>query len=192
VLWMYDTLMRVVLGPAVELVSHVMLLQGYTTATVFTRLVARLIALVLLLGILYFLGLFVRSRVHRAVDWVILHVPVVNTIFKALNNVFQSLADQFLGKQGFNRVVLVTFPHPGMRSLGFVTNSLTDATTGRRILCVSVLTGVMPPAGFTLFVPEEDVTDIDWTMNQTLQSIISGGITAPASIHYTPGLRVRP
>ena len=43
------------------------------------------------------------------------------------------------------------------------------------------------PAGFTLFVPEEDVTDIDWSVNQTIQAILSGGITSPASIHYFPG-----
>jgi len=42
----------------------------------------------------------------------------------------------------------------------------------------------------TLFVPEEKVTDIDWSMNQTLQAILSGGITAPAAIHYFQGLRV--
>ena len=50
-----------------------------------------MLAIVLVLFCLYFLGLFVRSRVHRAVDWVMLHVPVVNTIFKAVSNVFQSL-----------------------------------------------------------------------------------------------------
>jgi uncharacterized membrane protein len=48
----------------------------------------------------------------------------------------------------------------------------------------------MPPAGFTLFVPEESVTDIDWTTNQTLQAILSGGITAPAAIHFFEGLRI--
>ena len=76
-------------------------------------------------------------------------------------------------------MVLVEFPHPGTRSLGLVTNSLRDVTTGRTILTVCVLTGLMPPAGFTLFVPEESVTNIAWSVNETLQSILSGGITAP-------------
>jgi uncharacterized membrane protein len=76
-----------------------------------------------------------------------------------------------------------------MRSLGLVTNSLRDATTGRGILMVCVLTGVMPPTGFTLFVPEESVTNIAWNVNETLQAIVSGGITTPATIHYFEGLR---
>ena len=70
-------------------------------------------------------------------------------------NVVESLGSQFQGGAGFKRVVLVEFPHPGMRSLGLVTNSLHDATTGRTILTVCVMTGIMPPTGFTLFVPED-------------------------------------
>ena len=69
-----------------------------------------------------------------------------------------------------------------------MTNSLRDATTGRNILTVCVMTGVMPPTGFTLFVPEESVTNIAWNINETLQAILSGGITTPPTIHYFEGL----
>ena len=84
------------------------------------------------------------------------------------------------------------FPHPGSKALAFVTKTLPTPSTGRTILCVCVLTGVVPPSGFTLFVPEEEVTDVDWSVNQTLQAILSGGITAPAMIHYTRGLHAPP
>ncbi len=120
-----------------------------------------------------------RSWVYRTLDWFLLHVPVVATIYRAVRNVVESLGSQFQGGADFKRVVLVEFPHPGMRSLGLVTNSLQDVTTGRTILTVCVMTGLMPPAGFTLFVPEESVTNIAWNVNETLQAIISGGITAP-------------
>ena len=102
---------------------------------------------------------------------------------RAISNLFRSL--QGPGEEGrFRRVVLVEFPQPGLRSLAFVTNSLTDQATGRTILCVCVLTGVMPPSGFMLFVPEESVIAVDWTVNQTLQAILSGGITTPETISY--------
>jgi uncharacterized membrane protein len=164
----------------------------YFDNTFWSRYLAPVIAVVLVLSALYALGMFVRSRVLRAVDWVFLHVPVVGTIFKAVKNVFQSLGQQLEGNLGFKRIVLVEFPHPGMKSLAFVTSTLHDATTGRTILCVCLLTGVMPPAGFTLFVPEEAVTDVDWSMNQALQVILSGGITSPSAIHYYQGLQVPP
>jgi uncharacterized membrane protein len=124
--------------------------------------------------------------VTRLIDGVLLRVPVVTTIYKALSNVFQSLASQFQQPQ-FQRVVLVAFPHSGSRALAFVTNSLRDVATGKTILSVCVLTGVFPPAGFTLFVPEDSVTELEWSVNQTLQVILSGGITAPATIHFSAG-----
>jgi uncharacterized membrane protein len=51
---------------------------------------------------------------------------------------------------------------------------------------------VVPPAGFTLYVPEDQVTDVDWSVNQALQAILSGGITTPGVIHYQRGLKVPP
>ena len=187
--WLYVTLTTVVLTPAIEAVRYV-LGNHVMSQTFWYTYFAPVLAVLLVLTLLYLLGVFVQLRLMRAVDWVLMHVPVVSTIFKAVNNVFQSLGQQLQGNSGSQRVVLVEFPHPGMRSLAFVTNTLHDATTDRTILCVCVLTGVMPPAGFTLFVPEDQVTDIDWTMNQTLQAILSGGITTPATIHYVRGLSV--
>jgi uncharacterized membrane protein len=145
------------------------------------RFAAPLIGILFVLLVLYALGLVARSRLHVAVDWVLYRMPLVTTIYRAVTNVFQSL-------DRLKRVVLVDFPHPGMRALAFVTNTLRDSDTGRNILSVWVLTGVLPPAGFTLFVPEQDVTELDWTVNQTLQAILSGGITTPTEVPFERGV----
>jgi uncharacterized membrane protein len=150
------------------------------------------LAIVLMLATLYILGLIVRSWVYRTVDWMLLHVPIVATIYRAVRNVVQSLGTQLRGSADLNRVVLVEFPHPGTRSLALVTNSLRDESTGRTILSVYVPTGLMPPAGFTLFVPEESVTNISWSVNETLQSILSGGLTVPPTVHYFSGMGSHP
>ena len=184
--WLYVTIIAVVLMPPTNAVRGFLGEQG-RTGYFWETYGAPVIAVLLLLGFLYFLGFFVQTRFMRVLDWGMLKVPIVNTIFKATRNVFDSVGKQIHGESGFKRVVLVEFPQPGMRSLGFVTNSLSDVATGQTILCVTVLTGVMPPSGFTLFVPEDKVTDVDWSMNETLQAILSGGITAPATIHYTGG-----
>ena len=124
---------------------------GFDPESAWLQWVAPLIAMVLVLALLYILGLFARSWVHRAIDWVLLHVPVVTTIYKAIRNVFESLDNQFQGNS-FQRVVLIPYPSEGSKVLGFVTKTLSDATTGQSIACVCVLTGVMPPSGFTVFL----------------------------------------
>lgn len=150
------------------------------------RIIAPLTAIGAVLAALYFLGYFVRSRIAHAVDWVMLHLPLVEVVYKALRSVMRSFEGQ--GKAAKpQRVVLIAFPHPGSKALGYVTKTLTDADTGRRILCVCVLTGVVPPAGFTLFVPEDDVVDLDWSVNVMLQAVLTGGITAPDRIRYETG-----
>jgi uncharacterized membrane protein len=193
--WIFMTLERFLLNPVADIVNRIQAWMRDASAFQDIRLpdwwydiASPVLAIVLMLAILYGMGLFFRSWVYRTLDWLLLHVPVVATIYRAVRNVVNSLGAQLRGGADFKRVVLVPFPHPGARSLAFVTNSLQDVTTGRTILTVCVLTGVMPPAGFTLFVPEESVTNIAWSANDALQAIISGGITAPATIHFFEGL----
>jgi uncharacterized membrane protein len=35
-----------------------------------------------------------------------------------------------------------------------------------------------------LLVPEEEATELNWSPEQTLQAIISGGLTAPPEVRY--------
>lgn len=193
--WLYLTLSRFILNPLAGLVNRLQpwlrnssALQDFALPEWWYNLVSPVLAIVMVLAILYTLGLLIRSWVYRTLDWFLLHVPVVATIYRAVRNVVDSVGSQFQGGNNFKRVVLVAFPHPGIKSLALVTNSLRDATTGRTILSVCLFTGVMPPSGYTLYVPEEDVTNIAWSVNDTLQSILSGGLTSPPTIHFFEGI----
>jgi uncharacterized membrane protein len=194
VYWVILTLQRFVLNPLANLTASLQAYVSHYPALAnlpawWYDVASPLLAIFLAIATLYFLGLALRSWIYRWVEWLMMHVPVVNTIYRAVRNVVVSLGSQLQSGAGFQRVVLVEFPHPGLRSLGLVTNSLRDATTGRTILAVYIMTGFMPPAGFTLFVPEDSVTNIAWNVNDTLQAIISGGLTTPPTIHYVEGLR---
>jgi uncharacterized membrane protein len=193
--WIFLTLERFLLNPLAEVIHkiHAWMRNNPAISELqapdwWYNIASPVLAIVLMLVILYLMGLFFRSWVYRTLDWFLLHVPIVATIYRAARNVVNSLGSQLRGRADFKRVVLVEFPHPGIRSLGLVTNALHDATTGRTILTVCVLTGLMPPAGFTFFVPEESVINIGWSVNETLQAILSGGITTPPTIHFFEGL----
>ena len=151
--------------------------------TWFGRYVAPLIAIFFALTILYFLGMLVRSRLHRLIDWIFLHLPIVTTVYGAVRNVFLSLDQQSSLAQS-RRAVLVAFPQPGMRVPAFVTSSCRDHSTGKTILCVYVPTTPVPTSGYMLLVPEEETTPLDWNLDETLTAIVSGGITAPPGVGY--------
>jgi uncharacterized membrane protein len=183
--WLYTTFQSVVLRPLTLAVAYLLGVEGVQVRPFWwEKIVAPILAIAFVLIVLYFLGLFFRSRLHRMVDWIMLHVPVVMVIYKTVNNLVETFDPNRGMAAQFKRVVLVEFPQPGMRSVAFVTNAIKDEATGRTILCVCVLTGVVPPTGFTLFVPEESVTDVDWTVNETIQVILTGGLTSPGKIQY--------
>ncbi len=142
-----------------------------------------LLAVVSLLAILFVAGMFAQSRLHKVFDWVLLKVPGIKTIYAAVSNVLNSVSGA-QGVKDFKRVVLVEFPHPGMKAPAFVTNECVDAATNKTILCVYVPTTPVPTSGYMLMVPEENVVSLNWDLQETLQAIVSGGITVPDKVSY--------
>ena len=142
-----------------------------------------LLAVASLLAILFVAGMFAQSRLHKVFNWVLLKVPGIKTIYAAVSNVFNSVSGT-QGMKDFKRVVLVEFPHPGMKAPAFVTNECVDTTTNKTILCVYVPTTPVPTSGYMLMVPEENVVSLNWDLQETLQAIVSGGITVPDRVSY--------
>ncbi len=187
VTWVYNMLRGLVLDPTAHLVQRLAGLRSSDGMPVWWEgYISPLTSAILALFILYLLGYFVSTRLSRAVEWILLKVPGVTIVYKAVRNVFHSIGGSS-GGSTFKRVVLVEFPHPGLRALAFVTKSMRDTKSGDSILCVCVLTGVMPPSGFTLFVAEKDAIDVPWSINDSLQIILSGGITSPSVLPFVKG-----
>lgn len=182
VYWLYTTLDLYLISPMSRLVMR--LTTGSRVDAVL-EYAAPLVGLALVGILLYFLGFVARSRVANLVDHFLLRVPFVTSIYSAASRVFQSL-----GSSGdmsrFKRVVLVSFPHLGMRVPAFVTATCRDQTTGKTILCVYVPTAPMPMSGYVLLVPEDEVTELDWSLEEAIQALVSFGLTVPEEIQYFP------
>jgi uncharacterized membrane protein len=133
--------------------------------------------------IVYSCGVLAHSRLRQMVDATLLRVPVVSHLYDSVRNVFQCF-NQPEKPQAPQRIVLVPFPHPGMRLPAIVTAVCRDVATNRNVLCLYVPTTPIPTSGFFLMIPEEEVTELNWDVQQTLQAIISGGLTAPSLVTY--------
>ena len=182
--WIYDMLASMLIEPMARLV-----LNWWTKSKPVdlpdwvASFLAPIVAIISILAILFMLGMFFRSRVHRLVDWIALQVPGVRTIYSSVLKVIDAF-QRNQSKQQFQRVVLVEFPHPGMKVPGFVTSTCTDRLTGETILCVYVPTTPVPTSGYMLLVPERSVLDLSWDVQETIQAIVSGGITVPQYVDY--------
>jgi uncharacterized membrane protein len=185
VYWLYQTLDDYVISPAARLVVRLVEGGAETPPSWFTTWGAPLLGLITVGLFLYFLGFFARTRFARLFDQLVLRLPIVTSIYSAVSRMFQALGGPG-DMSRFKRVVLVSFPHPGMRSPGFVTASLRDQATGKTILCIYVPTTPIPTSGYMLMVPEEEVTELCWTLEETIQAVVSFGLSAPETVQYFP------
>lgn len=180
--WLYDTAYTLAIGPIASGLRQAWG-SGNAEPSLALNVASSIAAIMVVLSILYVAGMFFRSRIHRAVDWVLLNVPGVNTVYSSVSNVVNALSSSH-EKQNFKRVVLIEFPHPGMKAPAFVTSECTEESTGKVILCVYVPTTPVPTSGYMLLIPEENVVALNWDLEETLQAIVSGGITVPPRVTY--------
>ena len=182
---LYSALEKYLIDPLARLVLW-KVRQGQPDADLppwFENYAAPLIGVVIVLLLLYGLGFFVNSRLRRVLDALMLRVPGVSIVYNGVRQLFQTLERQG-DRARPQRVVLVPFPHPGMKTPCFVTSSCRDVETGKVILCVYVPTSPVPTSGYFLMVPEDEVVESGWSSEKTVETILSAGLTAPAEVRY--------
>jgi uncharacterized membrane protein len=145
-----------------------------------------ILAIVLTLFALYVLGWVaskvIGERILSLVDTLMHRIPVVQTVYGAVSKLIGVLKSK---PENIQRVVLIAFPHPGMRTVGFVTKVMEDANTGRQLAAVYVPTTPNPTSGYMEIVPLEDLISTDWSMDEAMTFILSAGAVAPDRISYS-------
>ena len=108
-------------------------------------------------------------------------IPLAKTIYGSARQLLDLLQTK---PDGTQRVVLIDFPHNQMKSVGFVTRILRDELTGGELAAVYVPTTPNPTSGYLEVVPVERLTPTDWTVDQAMTFIISGGAVSPDTIPF--------
>ena len=125
---------------------------------------------------------------QRLLKWfevLIARIPLASTIYGSARKLLDILQTQ---PDGTQRVVLIDFPHNQMKSVGFVTRVIRERGTGRELAAVYVPTTPNPTSGYLEIVPVERITPTDWTVDEAMAFIISGGAVSPDSIPFSvPG-----
>ncbi len=141
-----------------------------------------LAALVIFVG-LYLLGLItsqvIGQRLVSFTEAMIEKIPFVKIVYGLVKRLVKALQQQPGAHQ---RVVLIAFPSPEMRTLGLVMRTLRDATSGQELAAVYVPTAPNPSSGYIELVPVESLTPIDWSVDEAMAFIISGGAVGKDTI----------
>jgi uncharacterized membrane protein len=108
-------------------------------------------------------------------------VPLAKTIYGGTKQLLEALQTK---PDGTQRVVLIDFPSPEMKTIGLVTRVLKDARTGEEVAAVYVPTTPNPTSGYLEIVPVSKLTPTDWTVDQAMAFIISGGAKSPETLRF--------
>ena len=144
------------------------------------------IALGATIVVILLVGLLAQRVIgQRLLGWfekLIQRVPLASTIYGSARKLLDMLQTS---PDGTQRVVLIDFPHRDMKSVGLVTRVIKEQGTGRELAAVYVPTTPNPTSGYLEVVPVELLTPTDWTVDQAMTFIISGGAVSPESVPFT-------
>lgn len=145
------------------------------------------LAVVLTLAVLYIVGrvtsLVVGRQIFGLFESLLERLPFVAKVYTSV----RQLLDSMMSKKDSNqRVVLIDFPIAGQKSIGFLTRTFRDTTSGRQLAAVLVPNAINPTSAFLQILPTERVVETDLTMEQAMSMILTGGAVGPEAIRYEP------
>lgn len=152
------------------------------------------IFLCLFVLVLYLLGKFLAAGVGRMLwnlgESIVHRLPIIRNVYSSVKQVTDFLfTEQDLS---FTRVVAVEYPRKGIWTLAFVTGEgMWDIRQAANEPVVSILvpTSPMPATGFTMTVKKSETVELDITIDQAIQFIVSCGVVVPA--HQAPANRIQ-
>ena len=133
---------------------------------------------------LYLLGKFLAAGIGRLFwnqfEGLIDRLPLVRNVYSSVKQVTDFLfTDPDLE---YTRVVAIEYPRKGIWTVAFVTGeSMLDieSAANESVMSVLVATSPMPFTGFTMTVKKSETIDLNITIDQAFQFIVSCGVVVP-------------
>ncbi len=138
-----------------------------------------------ILLLIYLVGWFSSNWfMKKLIVWgelIVNKIPVVKFIYNSVKHLSTAV---FESNNMFNQVVLVPYPHEGVRAMGFVMADVPEALRerlGEEYLCVFIPWSLNMTSGTNLFVAKKDVIYLDISSESALQYILTAGAVMPRS-----------
>lgn len=126
-------------------------------------------------------GIIGRSMIGFA-ESLVDRMPVVRTVYSGIKQISETVFAQ--SERSFEKACLVQYPRKGIWAIGFISTTAKGeiskrAETGGKLMSVFLPTTPNPTSGFLLFVPEEDVIELEMSVEDSAKLVISAGLVYP-------------
>jgi uncharacterized membrane protein len=146
------------------------------------------LTLVVLYGVGRITSLVIGRQAFNLFEAVLERLPLVAKVYTSVRQLVDTMMSK---KESSQRVVLIDFPIPGQKSIGFLTRTLTDSATGQELAAVLLPNAINPTSAFLQLLPLDRVTETDLTMEQAMSMLMTGGAVGPDAIRFTQSVETR-
>jgi uncharacterized membrane protein len=124
----------------------------------------------------------------RVVNWwerLLSKIPLVRSVYTAVKQIVEAIVGT--GQKTFQQVYLVEYPRKGLWTLGFKTSDVMGEaqikTGASAVINIFIPTTPNPTSGFFIMVAEQDVVELEMSVDDALKMLISGGVVVPPWQH---------
>ncbi len=138
-----------------------------------------LTVLLMILFIGWLSSYWAMQRLLRLGEKILNRIPVVKFIYNSVKHLSTAV---FESNNAFKEVVLVPYPHPGVKAIGFVMAELPSSITenlSESCICVFVPWSLNMTSGTNIIVPKKDAIHLDISNEAALQYILTAGMVMP-------------
>ncbi|NIZ60851.1 hypothetical protein DL239_07680 [Sedimentitalea sp. CY04] len=126
-------------------------------------------------------GILGRSMISFA-ESLVERMPVVRTIYSGIKQISETVFAQ--SERSFEKACLIQYPRKGIWAIGFVSTTAKgeiykQVDPDGRLMSVFLPTTPNPTSGFLLFLPEEDVIELEMSVEDAAKLVISAGLVYP-------------
>lgn len=136
-----------------------------------------ILSIIILVFIVYLLGVLATysfgKKMVALTETLLLKIPLLKTVFSASKTAISALSIN--REASFSSVVFIEFPKEGYWTFGFVTGVTSDIG-GEEYFKIFMPTTPNVTTGFFMIVKQKDVIQTDISVEDAIQSLLTGGI----------------
>jgi uncharacterized membrane protein len=118
-------------------------------------------------------------------------LPIVRSLYNGIKQIAETVLVQ--SKSSFKKACLIEYPRRGVWAIAFISTDAQGEVLRKagheRMTAVFMPTTPNPTTGFLMFVPREDVIELDMSVEEAAKLVISAGLVTPEDLaHAKPPL----
>ncbi len=140
--------------------------------------------IILALSILLLTGMLAANLFGRRFveiwERILNKIPLVRSIYSSIKQISNTIFDP--SGKSFRKVVMLQYPRKGLWSIGFLTNNNVGdemSAVDDRLVAVFIPTTPNPTSGFIIMTRNDEITELDISVEEGFKFIISMGVIIP-------------